>query len=47
MRFGMYRWHIPDPIRFEQDLRVTIQALGWRSRLGDQMRRISEALKED
>lgn len=30
MRFGMYRWHITDPIRFEQDLRVTIQALGWR-----------------
>ena len=29
MRFGLYRWHIPDPIRFEQDLRVTIQALGW------------------
>jgi len=23
-RFGMYRWHIPDPIRFEEDLRVTI-----------------------
>ncbi|MCE5259903.1 MAG: DUF2961 domain-containing protein [Chloroflexi bacterium] len=31
-RFGMYRWHIMDPIRFEKDLRVTIQALGWRSR---------------
>ena len=30
-RFGMYRWHITDPIRFERDLRVTIQALGWRS----------------
>ncbi len=30
-RFGMYRWHIVDPIRFEEDLRVTIQALGWRS----------------
>ena len=30
-RFGMYRWHITDPIRFEQDLRVTIQALGWRN----------------
>jgi len=30
MRFGLYRWHIMDPIRFEQDLRVTIQALGWR-----------------
>jgi len=30
-RFGMYRWHIMDPVRFEQNLRVTIQALGWRS----------------
>jgi hypothetical protein len=30
-RFSMYRWHIADPIRFQQDLRVTIQALGWRS----------------
>ncbi len=30
-RFGLYRWHIPDPIRFQQDLRVTIQALGWRT----------------
>ena len=30
-RFGMYRWHVMDPIRFEQDLKVTIQALGWRS----------------
>jgi hypothetical protein len=31
MRFGLYRWHIPDPIRFDKDLKVTIQALGWRS----------------
>jgi hypothetical protein len=30
-RHAMYRWHIMDPIRFEQDFRVTIQALGWRS----------------
>ncbi|CAN5503929.1 DUF2961 domain-containing protein [soil metagenome] len=30
-RFGLYRWHIMDPIRFEQDMKVTIQALGWRS----------------
>jgi len=30
-RFGMYRWHIMDPIRFSEDLKVTIQALGWRS----------------
>lgn len=30
-RFGLYRWHITDPIRFEKDLRVTIQDLGWRS----------------
>lgn len=29
--FNMYRWHITDPIYFEKDLRVTIQALGWRS----------------
>jgi len=26
---GLYRWHIPDPIRFKQSLRVTCQALGW------------------
>jgi len=31
-RFGMYRWHIMDPIRFETDLTVNIQALGWRSK---------------
>ena len=31
MRFGLYRWHIADPIRFERNLKVTIQALGWRS----------------
>ena len=31
MRFGLYRWHIMDPVRFEKDLKVTIQALGWRS----------------
>jgi len=30
-RFGLYRWHIMDPVRFEEDLKVTIQALGWRS----------------
>jgi hypothetical protein len=31
MRFGLYRWHIPDPIRFETNIKVEIQALGWRS----------------
>ena len=30
-RFSLYRWHITDPIRFDEDLKVTIQALGWRS----------------
>ncbi len=30
-RFGLYRWHIMDPVRFENDLRVTMQAIGWRS----------------
>ena len=29
-RFSLCRWHIMDPVRFEQDLRVTIQDLGWR-----------------
>jgi hypothetical protein len=30
-RFSLYRWHIMDPVHFEQDLKVTIHALGWRS----------------
>jgi hypothetical protein len=37
-RVGMYRWHVMDPIRFKQDLRVTIQALGWRSQVGGKSR---------
>ncbi len=37
-RFGMYRWHIMDPIRFDTDLRVTMQALGWRARHEGQSR---------
>ncbi len=28
-RFGLYRWHLADPVRFMEDLRVTIQTLGW------------------
>ncbi|MFW6723973.1 glycoside hydrolase family 172 protein [Streptomyces sp. MAR4 CNY-716] len=27
-RFGMYRWHVLDPVRFQEDLRVTVQCLG-------------------
>ena len=27
-RFGLYRWHIPDPIHFEEDIRVTLQQIG-------------------
>jgi hypothetical protein len=30
-RFGLYRWHLADPVRFEKDLKVTIQALGWQA----------------
>jgi len=30
-RFGLYRFHVMDPIRFEQDLRGTVQCLGWRN----------------
>ncbi len=29
--FDMYRWHITDPIYFKKDIRVTMQALGWRN----------------
>jgi hypothetical protein len=29
-RFGMYRWHLLDPVRFGADIKVTVQALGWR-----------------
>ena len=29
--FNMYRFHVTDPVYFKNDLRVTIQALGWRS----------------
>jgi len=37
-RFGMYRWHVMDPIRFQQDIRVIIQDLGWRSAMEGEMR---------
>jgi hypothetical protein len=30
-RHSMYRFHIMDPIRFHSDLKVTMQAIGWRS----------------
>ncbi len=30
-RFSLYRWHIMDPIRFQKQLAVTIQAIGWRA----------------
>ena len=30
-RFGLYRWHLTDPVRFEDDIRVTCQALSWRA----------------
>jgi len=30
-RHSMYRFHLCDPIRFQSDLRVTMQAIGWRS----------------
>ncbi|MCH4890137.1 DUF2961 domain-containing protein [Acidaminobacter sp. JC074] len=30
-RFNLYRFHVQDPIHFKEDLKVNIQALGWRS----------------
>jgi len=29
-RYSLYRWHLLDAIGFAQDLRATVQALGWR-----------------
>jgi len=31
LRFSLYRWHIMDPVRFQKDFAVTMQALGWRT----------------
>lgn len=28
-RFGMYRWHVMDPVRFRKRIKVTVQDLGW------------------
>jgi hypothetical protein len=30
VNWSLYRWHIADPINFQKDLKVTIQALGWK-----------------
>ena len=30
-RMTMYRFHVQDPVFFSKDLKVTMQALGWRS----------------
>jgi hypothetical protein len=46
-RFGLYRWHLVDPIRFEADMKVTIQALGWRTELGDFKNRRYLPLQDD
>lgn len=33
--FGMYRWHIKDPVYFSKDLRITMQDLGWKESKDD------------
>ncbi len=40
-RFALYRWHIMDPVRFEKDLKVTIQSLGW-TRRGNYLQRLDD-----
>jgi hypothetical protein len=30
---SMYRWHLPDPIYWQQEIRVTIQQIGWKDGL--------------
>jgi hypothetical protein len=39
--WSLYRWHIMDPVSFEQDLRVTIQALGWQ---GNKYKKLADDL---
>ena len=34
-RFSLYRWHMADPIYFKKNIKVTMQALGWRKLLGE------------
>jgi D-arabinan exo alpha-(1,3)/(1,5)-arabinofuranosidase (non-reducing end) len=29
-KFGLYRWHITDPVRFSKNIKVTMQSLGWK-----------------
>lgn len=41
-RFGLYRWHIVDPVRFEEDLKVTMQTLGWQD--GGRYRPLQDAI---
>ena len=38
-KFGMYRWHIADPVRFDSDLRVNVQDLGWGDNDGYKMQK--------
>ena len=44
-RFGMYRWHVCDPVRFRKKLKVTIQALGWH--LGENKYNFYRPLQDD
>lgn len=37
-RFGLYRWHVQDPIRFRESLRVEVQALGFQSPVDELVR---------
>jgi hypothetical protein len=32
-RVSMYRWHVADPIRFQKDIRVTVQNIGYKDGL--------------
>lgn len=45
-RFSLYRWHINDPICFKENIRVTIQALGWMNKWKNEQRKYLP-LKDD
>ncbi len=46
-RHGMYRWHIKDPVFFEEDFKATVQALGWNLSEGKNHTKKFRPLRDD
>ncbi|MHC4123651.1 MAG: glycoside hydrolase family 172 protein [Planctomycetota bacterium] len=44
MQYGFYRLHVPDPIYFDKDVRVTIQQIGYAGKAKEQMRKAGKTV---